>query len=216
MGILFELERLSWNTEIEEVDVNMEFEFESLSSESKAVCTICQTPMSPDDVLVQCDSCGQSFHAACWEDNKGCGTYGCDRTPEPCKVTLFNVEAAGAWGDIKTCPQCGQTLKASCLKCKHCKAEFDTRAPMSHEDYVAQQERRKSAKKATASAIVLFCVSALGVLAPLTLVGSAVSLVLRHHKLKHTPGVAELLFLSSLALSVSYTFLMLLIFVGRW
>jgi hypothetical protein len=40
-------------------------------------CSICQWNIDPGDSEQACPSCGLTFHAECWEANKGCSAYGC-------------------------------------------------------------------------------------------------------------------------------------------
>jgi predicted RNA-binding Zn-ribbon protein involved in translation (DUF1610 family) len=40
-------------------------------------CSICQWAIEPTDAQHACPTCGLTFHAECWEANKGCSAYGC-------------------------------------------------------------------------------------------------------------------------------------------
>jgi hypothetical protein len=42
------------------------------------VCSICQAKIKLGEELRLCEHCKQPFHQACWEENGGCGTYGCE------------------------------------------------------------------------------------------------------------------------------------------
>ncbi|MDR2346187.1 MAG: hypothetical protein LBE18_08990 [Planctomycetaceae bacterium] len=40
-------------------------------------CPVCGTPIENNDQKVVCPSCQVTSHKKCWQDNKGCSTYGC-------------------------------------------------------------------------------------------------------------------------------------------
>ena len=182
----------------------------------QAVCSICQCPVLYGEAERVCEACGSRFHAACWDENGGCGAYGCVNAPESRKITVITGTESGAWGDTKACPSCGETLASSALKCPACKATFDGRAPMSPADYQAQAERKSAAKRALWLAILLFVGSALGILAPLTLVLSIAWMATRPEMFRKAAGAAELMVYGSCALSVAYVALMIAIFGAGW
>lgn len=179
-------------------------------------CTICQTPIAPGEASRVCEACGAVSHVDCWENNDGCGTYGCELAPQVDKMAPFETAAAGAWGDVKACPSCGEVLESHVLRCKKCKAKFDTRGPMTPEDYREQERRKSAGKRATALAVLLFCVSAFGILAPLTVVMSGIWIFGRSNPFRRAAATGELLVYSSFALSGLYVVLMAAIFGAGW
>jgi hypothetical protein len=42
-----------------------------------ALCSICQCPILPGEETHHCTECEHDYHADCWEENKGCASYGC-------------------------------------------------------------------------------------------------------------------------------------------
>ncbi len=57
-----------------------------------SICgTICGTHVDEEEDTITCAECGTTYHAACWQENRGCATYGCgqvnalapDVTPRP-------------------------------------------------------------------------------------------------------------------------------------
>ena len=42
-----------------------------------ACCGVCHAAISALDEATQCPSCGLSFHADCWTENRGCSAFGC-------------------------------------------------------------------------------------------------------------------------------------------
>lgn len=184
---------------------------------SKKFCTICQNPILAGEPVRTCDCCNSAFHDACWAGTEGCGTYGCTNAPHALKVILVQESKPGAWGDTKICPNCGQVLESAALKCRHCKANFDTRAPMSAEDYRHQLARETARRRFTWLASMLFFASAIGVAAPLTLALGVVWLRLRGQVfVRRAACTPELLVYGAIALSVAYSLLLSLVFVAGW
>ncbi len=180
------------------------------------VCAICQAPMQPHEATRTCDSCQAVYHADCWLHNDGCGTYGCKRAPDAMKLVVSTRAETGAWGDTKICPSCGEELIASSLKCPKCKAVFETRAPMSPEDYQAQLDRKAAAKRETLLASLLLAASAFGILAPVTLPVSGVWAANRRKMARRAADYSQLLIYGSLGLSLAYVGLMVAIFAAGW
>jgi hypothetical protein len=50
-----------------------------VSAPQTGTCSICQTPIRTDEAQTACPSCHLTFHQQCWEENLGCGAYGCDQ-----------------------------------------------------------------------------------------------------------------------------------------
>ncbi|GAB4150775.1 MAG: hypothetical protein Tsb009_25800 [Planctomycetaceae bacterium] len=180
------------------------------------VCSICQSPIITGDPIRTCESCSSKFHDECYQHNAGCGTYGCDRAPETLKMYVAGEEATGAWGDVKYCPNCNELIESRALKCPACKATFDTRAPMTPEEYQAQLERQQRGKRNVWIAVIIFIGSAFGILAPVTLVGALVVLFSSREPGRKAAQVSDLLNLASVALSAAYLVLMILIFGFGW
>ena len=45
--------------------------------ESAATCPVCRWAVEPGDLRQRCGACGLAYHAECWEENRGCATFGC-------------------------------------------------------------------------------------------------------------------------------------------
>lgn len=46
------------------------------------VCSICQDSIQFGEAVQICGECDLPFHAECWAENGGCGTYGCSASPD--------------------------------------------------------------------------------------------------------------------------------------
>lgn len=74
------------------------------------VCPFCKTEIKEGDAVKVCPACGIPHHEGCWEENKGCTTFGCSEQ---------HYEAQGT-NPTDVCPNCGATLgdgQAFCPKC---------------------------------------------------------------------------------------------------
>jgi predicted RNA-binding Zn-ribbon protein involved in translation (DUF1610 family) len=174
-----------------------------------AVCPICQTPIAAHEASLKCPECGESHHRECWDEIGGCAIYGCKAAPQVEKQP-DNQPVMSAWGDTKSCPMCGEQIKAIALKCRYCGVNFETVDPLSAEDLRRRVEREKSSKSVRTSVIVLFIFSAIGVLAPLMLLISLIWVLMNKEKLKAGGPVLLVLGYASIGLSAVYSLLMLI------
>lgn len=74
------------------------------------ICPFCKTEIKEGDAVKVCPSCGIPHHEGCWEENKGCTTFGCVEQ---------HYEAQGT-NPTDVCSNCGATLgdgQQFCPKC---------------------------------------------------------------------------------------------------
>lgn len=89
------------------------------------ICPYCKTEIKEGDEVKVCPECGIPHHAACWEENKGCTTFGCkEQHYEEQHTNPMDVcQNCGApLGDEQEfCPKCGTPKNAPkknvCGKC---------------------------------------------------------------------------------------------------
>ncbi len=74
------------------------------------LCPFCKTDINEGEEVIVCSACNTPHHKNCWEENKGCTTFGCSEQ---------HYEAQGT-NPTDVCPNCGATLgdgQTFCPKC---------------------------------------------------------------------------------------------------
>lgn len=93
------------------------------------ICPYCKTEIKEGEDLKVCSVCGIPHHAGCWEENKGCTTFGCSEQhyeEQGTNPTDVCSNCGATLGDGQEfCPKCG-TQKEDISKniCGHCGAEL--------------------------------------------------------------------------------------------
>jgi len=88
-------------------------------------CPYCQTPIKPDGNVVACSACGMPHHADCWQENRGCTTFGCRGGAAPGAAGRALTQTANpamsqpAVGSYP-CPTCGYLLLPTDVLCPRC------------------------------------------------------------------------------------------------
>jgi hypothetical protein len=88
-------------------------------------CPFCKTTINEGDEVMVCPSCATPHHKACWDENKGCTTFGCSEqhyVAQGTNPTDVCKNCGAALGDGQNfCPKCGTPKNASdknlCTKC---------------------------------------------------------------------------------------------------
>ncbi len=128
-------------------------------------CPICQTQVVRGESMIACPACSLSYHEECWNENRGCGAYGCSQAPETVKSKVD--PSVVHWEGEKRCPQCGQKIKAQAQVCMHCKAQFWTRDPISREQWQKREYSGDELGKIRLVMVLVFMASACGCTFPL-------------------------------------------------
>lgn len=89
------------------------------------ICPFCKTEIKEGDAVKVCPVCGIPHHEACWEENKGCTTFGCSEQhyePQGTNPTDVCAKCGAVLGDGQEfCPKCGTPKNAPkanvCGKC---------------------------------------------------------------------------------------------------
>jgi hypothetical protein len=168
---------------------------------SGAVCPICQTTIAATEEVVTCPACDQVHHHECWTEIGGCGTYGCESAPA---IDKADAEPArrSAWGDTKDCPACGETIKATALRCRYCKTEFDTVDPLTARDLRRRARRQDEFRSLRNTSVAVFILSVIGLLAPIMVFVAPLVVLPRRRKLAKAGPVYAVLGYAAVGLSV--------------
>ncbi len=89
------------------------------------ICPFCKTAIREGDAVKICPACGIVHHAACWERNNGCTTFGCPEQHQPAQPTPPAAVCANCGTPLGSgqtfCPKCGMPNAAAqttvCPKC---------------------------------------------------------------------------------------------------
>lgn len=88
--------------------------------EGEVVCPICCTPIEDGDIQITCPDCEVAYHKECWEDNKGCATYGCKSAQ--CLDVHASLDTAES---LTPCPWCQTLLPPKTIICSNCGKRTD-------------------------------------------------------------------------------------------
>lgn len=89
------------------------------------ICPFCKTEIKEGDDVKVCPACNIPHHAGCWEENKGCTTFGCSEQhyeAQHTNPTDVCKKCGAPLGDGQAfCPKCGtpkvEEKKNVCGKC---------------------------------------------------------------------------------------------------
>jgi len=177
-----------------------------------ARCTICYTLIRANDEVHSCPSCQQSYHAACWSELGGCGTYGCQAAAVAEKPPVPVLVGTG-WGDTKTCPACHAEIAASLLVCV-CRAQFPYADPMLPDEYAAWRASEEAIAASKKILVVLFLLSIVGVTAPLAGPAAGFYAYRNRKRLAGAHGTFLALGVGGAALGSLYLVVILLLAIG--
>ena len=74
------------------------------------ICPFCKTEIKEGETVKVCPSCGIPHHEGCWEENKGCTTFGCTE----------QYHKDGETNPAYVCHNCGAQLRDGQMFCTKC------------------------------------------------------------------------------------------------
>jgi hypothetical protein len=94
-----------------------------------AFCAICQTAIAEGEATTSCPECSAPYHAECWQENGGCGVYGCTQVPVTEHRDSLEIPVS-YWGqENKICPVCQAQILAAAVRCRICGTNFGSARP---------------------------------------------------------------------------------------
>lgn len=78
------------------------------------ICPFCKAEIKEGDAVKVCPTCDIPHHEGCWEENKGCTTFGC---PEPQQESQQEPQHTNA---AYVCKNCGTPLEEGQAFCPRC------------------------------------------------------------------------------------------------
>ena len=85
------------------------------------ICPFCKTEITAEDAVMVCPACGIAHHQGCWNDNKGCTTFGCSEQhyeEQGTNPTAVCSNCGATLGDGQEfCPSCGTAKGPFCANC---------------------------------------------------------------------------------------------------
>ena len=119
------------------------------------ICPFCKSKILESESEKSCPACGIPHHESCWDENKGCTTFGCSEQ---------HIEPKGS-NISAVCANCGAPLgdgQVFCPKCGH-KAGLAVDAGVSAaiNQFNSTVEKKSKKSKAVPIAIVIIAVVAL-------------------------------------------------------
>lgn len=150
------------------------------------ICPFCKTEIKAEDTVKVCPACGIPHHEGCWEENKGCTTFGCSEQHyeeqgtnpsavcENCGATLGDGQAFCAkCGTPKNapknnvCSKCGTELQDGqefCPKCgQKAGVQFDNNLNSAINQFNANVEKKKKKSKVLPIIIAVALVACVGI-----------------------------------------------------
>ena len=183
-----------------------------MPSDAPSVCAICQSPFAEGEEAVACPACHAPYHAECWEENGGCGVYGCEHVPKVAMRGGMEVPTS-YWGrENKPCPVCGSEILAAAVRCRHCGATFASAQPEDAEAFRRRAQLQIGAPAVRRRAIWTFIFCVLPITAPVAAVVALLWWTSSREQIKALPGLYSSL--ARLALIVGFGQTVLMAFVG--
>lgn len=150
------------------------------------ICPFCKTEIKAEDTVKVCPACGIPHHEGCWEENKGCTTFGCSEQHyeeqgtnptavcENCGATLGDgQEFCAKCGTPKNapkkniCSKCGTELQEGqefCHKCgQKAGVQVDNNLNSAVSQFNAKVEKKKKKLKVLSIIIAVAVVACIGV-----------------------------------------------------
>lgn len=138
------------------------------------VCAICLSAIRAEESRAACPECHAEYHADCWQENGGCGVYGCSQVPAIEQRHAVEIPVS-YWGqENKPCPSCGREILAAAVRCRHCGATFASARPEDSAEFQQRSNLEQRLPQVRRTVIWLFVFCILPCLAPVGAIWGAI------------------------------------------
>lgn len=140
-------------------------------------CPYCQTNIKESGDKVICPDCHTPHHRECWEENRGCTTYGCSGNPQTKgrsvdvgNQTVGSIERMlvqeKLTAEMTDCPNCKKSIEKSSVFCKFCGTDINQNedGKKKFEEEFRRRYRNSVKIKRTRFAVTLTSISILALL----------------------------------------------------
>ena len=160
------------------------------------ICVICRNAIKPDENRATCPSCQTEYHADCWEENGGCGVYGCPEVPVTEQREAIDIPVS-YWGqEHKSCPACGTEILAAAKRCRSCGATFQSARPEDSGEFHKRAAIDQRLPQVRSGVVRFFVCSVIPFLAPFAAIFGSAWYVGHREEIKALPplygGLAKL------------------------
>ncbi|HWW62769.1 MAG TPA: hypothetical protein VN181_15445, partial [Thermoanaerobaculia bacterium] len=150
-----------------------------------------------------------------WTDNGGCAVYGCSMVPKTEALKPLEIPPA-FWGrEDKDCPECGKSIMAMAVRCRHCGAQVEAKIE-EKTAYQQRKARKARAPKLRQMSIVFLVLSLLPFLSVVPALGGA--LYYRSHRddIRRLPGSYAGYYRISIAVGAAHLAIFAIALLGWW
>jgi hypothetical protein len=131
------------------------------------ICPFCRVPVEAAEAQTRCPDCGGAYHEDCWQENGGCGVYGCSQVPVVEKRGPLETPMS-FWGqENKPCPACGREILAAAVRCRYCGATFSSAQPQDAAEFQSRRVLEEQLPRMRTRAVWIFILSVLPCTAPI-------------------------------------------------
>ncbi len=178
-------------------------------------CGICMMPVLPEEPAQSCPSCAGLYHAECWQENGGCGVYGCSMVPETDRLKPVEIPPA-FWGrEDKDCPQCGQQIKAMAVRCRHCGAQLEAKIEQKAM-YEKRQEQKARAPRLRRASLLFLALALLPLLSIIPAVVGTLFYRSNREQIRRLPGAYDGYYRIGIAVGAAQTVVFGLALLAWW
>lgn len=94
------------------------------------ICPFCKTEITENDTVKVCPSCETPHHEACWNENRGCTTFGCaEKYNEEQTTDTVQEQPADVQPDVIVCANCSTPFADGQQFCANCGSPRPVPAP---------------------------------------------------------------------------------------